>query len=264
MLRRRRSALDVEAERRLRALMEREGEKARRARRRRGWTQAQLGRRVGLSQPTISQIERGRGGSLSLATWQRIAVVLDLPLRIELGRDALEEPADAAHLAVQELILRLGRAAGYERAFELPTRPADPSRSTDVGLRDDRRRRLIRVECVNTLGDIGAAMRSSDRKNAEAQALAVAVGHGAAYTVHTVWVIRATRRNRQLLARYPEIFGARFPGSSLGWISALTRGAEPPAEPGLAWCDASASRLFEWRRRPSARPRTPVLPKLRA
>ena len=110
------------------------------SRRRRGWTQARLGYRVGLVQSTISKVERGFGGSLSLDAWQRIGLALDRPLRIELSRDVREEPADAGHLAIQELVMRLGRAAGYKGTFELPTRPSNPSHSTDVGLRDDRGR----------------------------------------------------------------------------------------------------------------------------
>jgi hypothetical protein len=55
-------------------------------------------------------------------------------------------------------------------------------------------------------------------------------------------------RNRGLVARYPEAFGSRSPGSSLGWVRSLTVGADPPGEPGLVWCDVAATRLFPWRR----------------
>ncbi len=227
--------------------MLREGSKLRRARKRRRWTQAQLGAKVGLSQSAISDLEIGDGGTLSLVAWQRVALVLDLPFRVEVGRDSLEEPADAGHLKIQELVLRLGRASGHARSFELPTKPTDPSRSIDVNLRDDVHRRLLRIECVNTFGDIGAAVRSSDRKGAEAEALAIAIGHDRPYTVHSCWVVRATRRNRELLARYPQIFATRFPGSSLGWVRAFPDGATAPSEQGLVWCDVAATRVFEWR-----------------
>jgi len=209
--------------------------------------QVDLGERAGLSQPTISQLERGDGGTLSLESWAQVAVALDLPIDIALGRDALEEPADAGHLALQELVLRLARAMGTTRFFELPTKPSDPSYSTDVGLRNDRQRWLIQVECWNTFGSLNASMRSTDRKRADAEAFAIAIGNGRPYSVHHVWVIRATRRNRELLARYPEIFATRFTASSRAWVTALTRGATPPSEPGLVWSDVGATRLFEWR-----------------
>jgi transcriptional regulator with XRE-family HTH domain len=232
--------------------MLREGAKIRNARKRRQWRQWQLADQVSLAQSTISDLERGDGGSLSLETWQQVATVLELPLDLKLSRDALEPPEDAGHLDIQELMLRLGRGCGYGRTFELPTKPADPSRSTDVGLTDDLNRRLLQIECVNTFGKINAAIRSADRKRAEADDLAVAIGHGNAYTVHQVWVVRATRRNRALLTRYPELFAARFRGSSRAWVAALTEGAAPPKELGLVWCDVAATLIFEWRPRVAA------------
>jgi hypothetical protein len=149
---------------------------------------------------------------------------------------------------MQELLLRLGRDAGYERTFELATRPTDPAAWVDVGLIDHRRRRLILVECCNVMGDIGSSTRSSDRKRAEAEALAIALGHGKPYAVHVCWVLRATRRNRELVGRYPTIFSSRFPGSSRAWVQALTAGGEPPAARGLVWTDLPCTRLHEWRR----------------
>ena len=195
---------------------------------------------------------------MSLDAWQRIGLALDRPLRIELSRDAREEPADAGHLAIQELVMRVGRGAGFQRTFELPTRPANPTHATDVGLRDDRGRRLILVECWNSIGDVGAAVRSTNRKRVEAEDLAAVVGAarpmpggpdpGEPYTVATVWVVRATRRNRDLVARYPELFASQFTGSSRAWMQALTTGSAPPSDLGLVWCDVRATRLYAWRR----------------
>ena len=99
------------------------------------------------------------------------------------------------------------------------------------------------------MGDVGAAARATNRKLAEAEQLAVAIGGDRPYRVAGCWIVRATRRNRELVARYPEVFASRFPGSSAGWVAALTRGTEPPREPGLVWCDVRTTRLFAWRRR---------------
>ena len=60
---------------------------------------------------------------------------------------------------------------GIAREVELRTKPDEPWRSIDVALADDRRRRLIVIECWNVIGDIGASARSSTRKAAEAEAL---------------------------------------------------------------------------------------------
>lgn len=247
---RKRTQLWAEAARLNQEQLARAGTDVRTSRRRRRWTQRQLGDRVGLGSWTISRMEGGGGGGLTLDAWQRVAVALGRPLRIEFGRDPKDEPEDARHLRIQEFLLRLARGLGRGRSFELPSRPVDPSHSIDVLTRDDRGRRLLIQEVWNVIGNIGAAARSTSRKTAEAEALAVAIGgDGGPYSVHAVWVVVASRRNRELLARYPEAFATRFPGSSREWVAALTSGRPPPAEPGLVWCNVSGTRLFEWRRR---------------
>ncbi len=244
-----RRELQAEAHRRNLEQLARLGAEVRGTRTRRRLTQARVGELAGLAQSTISQLERGHGGSLTMDAWQRVTLALGRPLRVDLPRDPGEEPADAGHLAIQELVLRTARAAGYVRRFELSTRPSDPSRSTDVGLINSRIAWLVLVECLNTIGNVGEAARSSDRKRAEAEQLAATYGDGKPFKVGVCWVIRAVERNRRLVARYPELFAARFSGSSVGWLRALTTGTEPPGAPGIGWCDASSTRLYAVRLR---------------
>lgn len=220
------------------------------ARKRRKWTRRQLGGKVGLGESRVGQIERGTGTGVPLGVWFALANALGLPLRLELGRDPIQEPDDAGHLRVQELMLRLGRLTGRHRTFELPTRAANPSLSIDVCMRDDRLRVLFIEECWNTFGSINEAVRSTRRKVAEAEQLAVALGgEGGAYRVAAAWVVRDTRRNREVVSRYPEVFAAAFTGSSRQWVRALmTAGVAPPRDLGLVWCDVSATRLFARRK----------------
>ena len=177
---------------------------------------------------------------------------MGVPLVLDFGRDRAQDVSDAGHLAMQELVLRLGRGAGMAPRFELATKPAEPWRSSDVALANERHRLLIGVECWNDIGDVGASSRSSTRKEAELDAHAVA-RWGPDGGARHVWVVRATARNRDLVARYPEVFAARFPGSSRAWVEALTTGGEPPEEPGLVWCEVGATRLYEWRQREERR-----------
>ena len=93
-----------------------------------------------------------------------------------------------------------------------------------MALLDDARRRLTVVECWNTIGDVGGAARTSTRKLAEAEDLATARWGERPHATGLVWVVRATARNRALVARYPEVFASRFPGSSARWVRALTAG----------------------------------------
>ncbi len=215
-------------------------------------TQRVAADKVGISQTSWSRIERGLGGQVPIRTWVAIGIALDRPLAVRLSRPlgAPRAPVDAGHLEIQEHVLALAHGTGRHGTFELPTRPADPSRSTDVGIRDDRHRVLIQTECWNTFGDFGAAVRATNRKAVEAAAHAIAATASDAepYRVATVWVVRATATNRALMARYPHIIDAAFPGSSRRWVATLIEGAPPPEKPGLVWYDPGSRRLAEHRR----------------
>lgn len=108
------------------------------------------------------------------------------PLAISFSRPATHDLRDAGHLPIQEMILGLAERNGVARHFELPTRPAAPALSVDVLLRLDAHRVLLIMEIWDTFGDLGAAVRTTHRKQAEASALAVvAGGDGSPYDVAT-------------------------------------------------------------------------------
>jgi hypothetical protein len=208
-----------------------------------------VGARVGVQQTWISRIELGHGQGVPLGVWVALGVALKRPLAITFSRPlgADREPSDAGHLALQERLLELARATGRTATFELPTRSRDPRYSIDVCVRDPRHRVLIVQEAWNTFGDLGAAVRSSNRKTAEATDLAAIVDDGPPYRVATVWVVSSTAANRALLGRYPHVFRAAFPGSSRSWARALTDGDAPPDAAGLVWIDPATGRISEWR-----------------
>lgn len=213
-------------------------------------TQEDLADRVGVDQTRISQIELGQGGGAPLSLWIAIAAALDQLLAVSLTRPTgeMRQPSDAGHLAMQEYLIGIARATGRAATFELPTRPSDPSRSIDVCVRDVRNRVLTVEEAWNTFGDLGGAIRATHRKLAEAADLAAVIDDGPSFRVATVWVVRDTATNHALVARYPEILVTAFPGSSRGWVEALTSDAAPPIQPGLVWFDPGTHRLHEWRR----------------
>lgn len=127
-----------------------------------------------------------------------------------------------------------------------------PRRSVQVDRRLRSRRpqpSAVDREAWNTFGDVGAAARSTARKSAEAADLSATIDDGPPFRVASVWVVRPSAANRALLARFPAIFGAACPGSSRGWVRALTIGAAPPTGSGLVWLDPDSGRITEWRHR---------------
>jgi transcriptional regulator with XRE-family HTH domain len=236
MVARQRTVIQIAGAREGAALVATLGGQIREGRTHRRLSQDALGRLVGLSPARISGIEHGDGAGVPLGTWIALGIALRTPLAARLTKplspDALG-PGDAAHLAMQEVILAYAAATRREGTFELPTRPADPSRSIDVCIRDERNHCLTVVEIWNDFRDLGSAGRSFKRKLAEAEALAVAIGSGRSYRVAGCWVIRPSAQNRGLIARYPHVFESLLPGSSAAWVQTLVGGTEPPGAPGL-------------------------------
>lgn len=226
------------------------GSELKRTRLRRRLTQQALGEKVGLGQGRISELERGEGASAPLDTWVALGLALGRPVALSFSRDIEpDEPRDAGHLRAQELVLQFARRSGRRADFELPTRPAAPGLAIDVVIRDVATRTMVVVEIWNRLDDLGAAVRSVSRKLSEAEGLAVsAAGDAAPYRVASCWLFVDTAANRRLLGRYPEIFAARFGGSSLGWVRCLVDGSAPPPAPGIAWVDTTAGRIRPVRR----------------
>lgn len=221
------------------------GGNARAARRARGWSIAHLARKVGLSVARLSEIERSLGTRAPLETWVALGIALERPLAVTFTRplgQSVSSVSDAGHLEMQELLLRLAKTSGRHGSFEVPTKPTDPARSTDVGIRDPSARTRILAECWNTFGDLGAAVRATHRKSDEVAAA------WPEDRIATVWVVRATASNRALLTRFPHIIDAAFPASSRRWVGALIKGDPPPSRPGLVWYDPGTRRLMERRR----------------
>lgn len=192
-----------------------------------------VGRRVGLSLARLSELERGDGADTPLRTWVRLGIALGRPVAVGLtpptGPERLE---DAGHLEMQEWLLHLARRLAWAAAgWEVPTRPLEPRRSADVLVRVGRT--LVLFECWNTIRDLGAAVRATNRKLAEARDLAVALGVD---RVAACWLVRPTAANRSIVRTYPEAIRARF-GASVAWARTLAGGGEPPDRLGFVWLD---------------------------
>ena len=244
-----RSEATVEGQQLARGEVAKAGLEVRAARRRRRLTQSALARRAGLSRSRLAEIEGGDGAHASLDHWFALAKALGLYLMFEFGRDPQQEVRDAGHLDMQGLVVRVAEAAGWKPEWE----SRSSRRWIDVRLEDRKGRRILIVECWNTFGDLGEAVRSSDYKVREAAERAVAIaGDGQPFAVGLVWVVRDSKANRDLVARYGSLLESRFRGSSVAWLRALAGGAMPN-EPGLLWCDVKATRLFA-RRQPRPRP----------
>jgi transcriptional regulator with XRE-family HTH domain len=207
------------------------------ARRKRALTQAMAAERAGISQSAWSSLERGRGAGISLRVWERAcdAVYADLRAYLE-GASAAEQPRDAAHLREQELVARIAAGGGWSVGSEAAIGGAGVA---DLVLRRPSETAL--VEIWNWFADVGDAFRSWDRKLERLAASGERRASGC-------WVVRATRRNRDLVATHRTIFGSRFPGSPASWLVSLGDPARPmPPQPAILWVSVKGDRLFSSR-----------------
>jgi len=92
---------------------------------RRGWRQSDLGDRVGLSHSTISNVERGRLGTLSLDSLARIVAALEarLDVTVRWSGEQLDRLLDEGHArlvdAVVSVLVRWGWEVGVEVTFAM-------------------------------------------------------------------------------------------------------------------------------------------------
>jgi transcriptional regulator with XRE-family HTH domain len=245
----RRTPTQVAADRRADEVATYLGRALRDARRTSRKTQAEVASIAGVSRSLISEMERGHGAAVSLTVWTRVARAADSDLRAYLEHaTATDRPRDAVHLRAQELIVRTAARGGWraqpERAIDLGpgrTRFGDVvlTRATDLAL----------VEVFDWLEDVGDAFRSWDRRLATVESRAIALAppgiDATSLRISGLWVLRATRTNRRLVADHRALFQARFPGSSAAWLGALTDPARPiPQTPALLWITVAGDRLF--------------------
>ena len=103
------------------------------------------------------------------------------------------------------------------------------------------------VEVVDWTDDVGESVRDFDRRLGALDRYAVSKMHGDQLVpmASGMWLLRATMRNRRLVAEHRLFFRGRFPGSGRTWLAALVdRGVAMPREPALLWVDVAGTRIF--------------------
>lgn len=195
------------------------GRLARALRHRLGWTQAEVGRRAGVSQTLVSLFERGKFEQLTVRNTRRIASVLEMRLPFDprwRGSDG-DQLLDAAHAAIVNEVVAMLRGAGWEVLVEYTFNHYGERGSVDVVGWHPRRRCLLVVEVKSRLLDVQATIAALNRKVRVVRRLLADERGWVAESVGVVLVAEEMTANRSIVARHRDIFGASFPDR--GWAA---------------------------------------------
>ena len=135
-------------------------------RRRRAWTQADLGRRVGLSVSVISRIERGSLGRTTLRRLQSVLEALDARLSVKVlwQGEELDRVLDRDHATMVDAVLRLLASHAWTAIPEVTFSVRGERGSIDILAWHAPTRTLLAIEIKTVVPDVQAMAVGIDRK----------------------------------------------------------------------------------------------------
>jgi transcriptional regulator with XRE-family HTH domain len=185
--------------------------------------QEDVGRRAGVSQSSVSRIERGHFATLPLVVVRAVAAVLEIRLDIvpSWRGGSLERVMHARHSALHERLAdRLAGESGWVSAAEVSFSIWGERGVIDRFAFHATRQMLAVFEIKADLGDPAGLVAQTDRYRR--LALEVARGRGWVAEQVSCWVVVAdTDTNRRRLAAHRELLRGAFPvdGRAFGeWL----------------------------------------------
>jgi transcriptional regulator with XRE-family HTH domain len=188
------------------------GRSVRALRQRLGWRQSDLAGRCGLAQATVSRIERGRVEGTPIGPLEGLIVALggELEVRVRWRGEELDRLLDSAHAAINERIVEMLLAAGWDCAAEVTFCIGREMGSVDVLAWHRPTGRLLVVETKSVVPDLQAMLGSLDRKVRLGPAIAAQRGWRATGVAKAI-ALAATAANRGRARRFGATLGAVLP-----------------------------------------------------
>lgn len=192
-----------------------------------GWRQIDLAMRAGVSQSTISAIERGRVAVVSLATLERVAAALGarLDVSVRWRGEQLDRLIDEAHAGLVESIVRMLRDQGWEVAVEVSFAVAGERGSIDVLGFHRATATLLVIEVKSVVPDSQATLHTLDRKVRLAAGIGTGLGWAAA-RVGRLLILGEGSTSRRRIARLDATYRAALPDRGpvvRAWLRRPTR-----------------------------------------
>ena len=215
------------------------GRTVRALRRRLGWRQRDLGERSGVSQSTVSLIERGRLQHVGLQTLRRILAAMDASasLTVHWRAGALERLLDEDHAALVARVSEVLRRLSWVVEVEVTYSEFGERGSFDVLAFHPSTRVLLVIEVKTDLASAEAALRKLDEKVRLAPKVARERLAWPAATVTRLLVMDDQSTLRRRVARHGALFAHAFPMRNVAirrWLA-----APKPSRGGLWFMSAS-------------------------
>ena len=185
-------------------------------RRRRRLRQTDVAQRSRVSQATVSNLERGRVGGMTLDTVRSVGKALEVGVGLEARwrGPELARLLDEEHAATVERLARYLRARGWLVELEYGFNRYGDRGSVDVLGWQPSRRVLLIVEVKTSLPDLQDLFSSMARKMRVVPPLLRAEREWQPASVGLVLVVTGSRANRSVIERHRMSFDAVVPAGS--------------------------------------------------
>ncbi len=189
---------------------------------RRGLRQCDVAAVAGLSQSTVSLVERGRFEALTIGTIRDVARVLDVWLPIEPRWRGAELPRllDERHALLVGLAVAELRRLGWEVRVEYSFNVRGERGSVDVLAWSAGVRALMIVEVKTQIVDVQELLSTMDRKRRVVPMAVTAELGWRPDLVGSILVLPDETRARSAVARHGRVFSAALPARTMevrGW-----------------------------------------------
>jgi len=193
---------------------ERVGTLIRAVRRQRGWRQRDVARAAGVRQTSVSRLERGELGRMTVANIRRIAAALSVALPFEprwRGTAASARLLDEDHAYLVERCAEMLRRAGWEVVIEFTFSVYGERGAVDIVAWQPSRRALLIVEVKSAIVDLQALISTLDRKVRLLPKLVAEQRGWVPVLVGRLVYAPATTRNRGVVTRHAALLRSAYP-----------------------------------------------------